>query len=189
MEFRRVLFRSENGHELHYVEGNHDFKLGSFFSETLGISVHPDELVENWNGKKIFMTHGDRGNSKDYGTRLLRYVLRRDLFHWVLSAVPSHWIYKVGLRGSQFSRKYQVAMPLKTEAQIRQTYRQAAEEIFDKGYDVVIMGHTHLPDDVTTVIQGRNCRYINTGDWVKNFTYLEFDGKEFYTRTHPVKAT
>ena len=62
-----------------------------------------------------------------------------------------------------------------------------AEDIFQQGYDVVLMGHTHLPDDIETRVDGRPCRYINTGDWVRHFTYLEFDGSQFYTKTHPVK--
>ena len=49
------------------------------------------------------------------------------------------------------------------------------------------MGHTHIPDDYSVEVDGRQCRYINTGDWVRHFTYLEFDGSQFYTRTHPVK--
>jgi len=178
----------KDGHEMHYVEGNHDFRLGSYFTDELGISVHPNEHVENWDGKKIYMAHGDLGNPKEYGYRVLRYALRRDLLQLAINTVPSKWVYNVGLRSSQFSRKYQTAVPTKSESQIRQIYRYTAEKIFSKGYDVVLMGHTHLPDDVSTLINGRSCRYINTGDWVKNFTYLEFDGKDFYTRTHPVKA-
>lgn len=196
-EFLKTNYRSildvlgslvKAGHKLHYLEGNHDFKLGNYFTETLGISVYPNQIIENWNGRKIFMAHGDMGNPKDYGSRALRYLLRRDVLHLALNSIPSEWIFRVGLRSSQLSRKYQTKVPTKTETQIRQIYRQTAENIFNRGYDVVIMGHTHLPDDVSTLIGGRHCRYINTGDWVKNFTYLEFDGKEFYTRTHPVKA-
>ena len=183
----QVLKRlAEDGHTIHYIEGNHDFHLGEYFTQTLGIKVYQNSHSETWNGKRIYMAHGDLGNPRDFGYRILRYTLRRNILHMALRAIPQEWIYQVGLRSSQLSRKYQQQMPRK-EAAIREVYRQSAQEIFKQGYDVVLMGHTHLPDDVTSVINGRECRYINTGDWVRHFTYLEFDGSQFYTKTHPVK--
>lgn len=176
----------KEGRRLHYVEGNHDFKLGQYFTSELGIKVHDESLVENWAGKKVFMMHGDLGNPNELGYRVLRFALRNDLFQLMLKAIPAKFIYDVGLKTSSASRKYQKAVPLKSEAAIRQIYRKAAEEIFSQGYDIVLMGHTHLPDDVSTVVNGRQCRYINTGDWVKHFTYVEFDGTNLHTRSHPV---
>ena len=176
----------EGGHEVHYIEGNHDFRLGKFFQEEIGINVYPDSFCTEMGGKKVFMTHGDLGNPRDLGYRALRYVLRTNTVHAVKGLFPERWVYEVGANSSKLSRRVQKNFPAK-EMAIRQTYRRTAEEFFQKGYDVVLMGHTHLPDDVTTFVNGRQCRYINTGDWVKHFTYLEFDGSQFYTKTHPVK--
>lgn len=177
----------KEGHSVHYIEGNHDFKLGAYFTNDLGIRVHDESFVTEWGGKKVYMMHGDLGNKREIGYRLLRYTLRNELLHVVLKAIPPKLIYDVGLKTSKASRKYQTKIPLKSEAAIRQIYRNTAEEIFAKGYDIVLMGHTHLPDDVSTVVDGRQCRYINTGDWVKHFTYVEFDGAQLRTKSHPVK--
>jgi len=176
----------EDGHSIHYLEGNHDFRLGKYFRENLGIQVHTETIIEEWDGKKVFMTHGDLGNPKEIGYRALRYVLRHNLLHLGLRAVPPEWIYKAGLKTSSASRGYQKQLPV-NESAIRQIYRNTAEKIFREGYDVVLMGHTHLPDDVCTLVEGRKCRYINTGDWVRHFSYLEYDGSEFYTKIHPLK--
>ncbi len=176
----------EDNHTIHYIEGNHDFRLGQYFRESLGIQVYTDRIIEEWNGRKIYMTHGDLGNPKELGYRALRYVLRHNLLHLGLRAIPQDWIYKIGMQSSQLSRGYQKRMPA-SESAIRQIYRKTAEQIFREGYDVVLMGHTHLPDDVSTIVEGRPCRYINTGDWIRHFTYLEFDGSQFYTKIHPVK--
>jgi UDP-2,3-diacylglucosamine hydrolase len=177
----------DDGHAVHYVEGNHDFKLGEFFSESLGIRVHTDHLVETWNDKRVYMAHGDLGNPREVGYRVLRYLLRRQTLHTALRALPEDWVYKMGMRSSQASRTYQKKLPPDENA-IRSIYRQSANGLFQRGYDVVIMGHTHLPDDYVVDVGGRTCRYLNTGDWVRHFTYLEFDGSDFYTRTHPVKT-
>lgn len=185
LEVLRTLVKQ--GHDVHYVEGNHDFRLGKFFTEDLGLQVHTDEHTLNLGDKKVYLAHGDLGNPSERGYRALRTVLRQDLLHWALKPVPPKWIFDLGHRTSGLSRRYQQGQHSpQTATRIRQIYRGTAEQIFHQGFDVVVMGHTHLPDDVTTLIQGRKCRYINTGDWVQNFTYLEFDGSEFYTKTHPM---
>lgn len=176
----------EDGHRVHYLEGNHDFHLGEYFSSSLGIRVYTDEIVEQWNGKRIYMAHGDLGNPRDLGYRVLRKILRNDLFHFGMKVLPQDMLFRVGLRSSELSRGYQKKVA-RNEAKIRQVYRESAQAIFRRGFDVVLMGHTHLPDDYTVTVDGRECRYINTGDWVRHFTYLEFDGSHFYTKTHPVK--
>lgn len=178
---------SKQGHEIHYIEGNHDFRLGSYFTDGLGIQVHPDEFSLLLGNKKVYLAHGDLGNPHEKGYRLLRKLLRQDLLHLALKPVPPKWIFDLGERTSGLSRKYQQgSLNQNMATRIRQIYRATAEKIFYDGFDVVIMGHTHLPDDVTTVLDGRKCRYINTGDWVQNFTYLEFDGRDFYTKNHPM---
>ncbi len=176
----------EDGHSVHYLEGNHDFHLGDYFSEGLGIHVYPDSITEEWNGQRVCMVHGDLGNPNNVSYKAVRYLLRHEAVHMVKNFFPQEWIYQLGLNTSKLSRKYQVNFSTQEEL-IRQTYRRSAEEIFRKGYDIVLMGHTHLPDDHSVQVNGRNCRYINTGDWVRHFTYLEFDGSQFYTKIHPVK--
>ncbi len=184
LETFRTLVK--DGHRLRYLEGNHDFRLGHYFSNDLGIEVFTEEIIETLGGRKVYMAHGDLGNPAEKGYRALRYLLRRDLLHQVISRVPAPWLFKAGECVSRMSRGFQKKVPPDRE-KIRQIYRATAEEVFEKGYDVVIMGHTHIPDHYTKVVGGRTCHYYNTGDWLHSFTYLEFDGAEFYTRTHPVK--
>ena len=136
------------------------------------------------------MTHGDLGNPGELGYRVLRKVLRLDAVHSAMKLFPQKWIYMVGKRSAQLSREYQRCF-LKSNLVsrmnvVRDIYRATATGILEHGYDVVLMGHTHLPDDFPLILQGRSCRYINTGDWLQHFTYLEFDGMDFYTRTHPI---
>lgn len=171
------------GCQLHYVEGNHDFRLGQYFTEKLGVKVYPDSLETSWNNQKIFMAHGDLGNPKEKGYRVLRALLRSPWLHFLIKPIPAKWIFLLGKKTSQASRGYQKQSDEK-ERLVRDIYRATAVGLFEKGYDVVIMGHTHIPDNFSETVGARHCRYFNTGDWVRNFTYLEFDGVEFYTKTH-----
>lgn len=53
---------------------------------------------------------------------------------------------------------------------------------YEKEFDYLVMGHTHLPKIVLRNADPkdpRKCDYINTGDWIHNRTYVERDGNEF----------
>ena len=176
---------SLKGHEVHYIEGNHDFRLGEFFAKEIGVIVHPLQHEEVFSGRKILMLHGDTVNEEERATHLLRKFLRNDFLHGLLKVVPSRWIHQLGLRTSGLRRAYQGCQPMKEE-KIRATYRNSAQRFFSQGYDMVLMGHTHLPDDLSVTLGDRTCRYINLGDWVRHFTYVEFREGHFYTKVHSV---
>ncbi|MFM8316630.1 MAG: UDP-2,3-diacylglucosamine diphosphatase [Deltaproteobacteria bacterium] len=181
------VFRSliNQGCSIHYIEGNHDFRLGKYFTERVGIKVYPYSFEAVWNNRKVFIAHGDLGNPSEKSYRILRKLLRSDWLHFLIKPIPGKLIFLLGQKTSQASRNYQKTSDSKIE-QIRKTYRDTAKDLFEKGYDVVVMGHTHVPDEFNHQVSDRLCCYYNTGDWVKNFTYLEFDDGEFYTRKHPL---
>jgi len=55
-----------------------------------------------------------------------------------------------------------------------------SKEVLQKQhYDYFIFGHRHLPIDVKLK---NNSRYINLGEWIKYFSYAEFDGEELYLK-------
>lgn len=191
-KFRLVLGALKNlssaGCQIHYVEGNHDFCLGRFFEDSLGIQVHPVSFEVMLGSHRVFMAHGDLGNPREVGYRILRKFLRAKPVQLTRTLVPGSWIYELGRRSSEFSRGYQASDEANQQT-TRKIYRQTALSILEGNFDVVIMGHTHIPDDYRIQVAGRPKRYINLGDWVRHFTYLEFDGSNFYTKTHPVGAS
>lgn len=173
------------GCEIHYLEGNHDFCLGEFFSKKLGICVYPREMDVTLGGRRTIMVHGDLENPDERGNRHLRRVFRSRPVQWLRSSAPDSWIFELGRKASNLSRSYQKEMLSEQRERVRAIYRRAALRYFDRGFDMVLMGHTHIPDDYYTTHSGRACRYVNLGTWVKNYSYLEFDGYDFYTKTHP----
>lgn len=176
----------EEGIEIIYLEGNHDFRLGSFFSEELGIKVYPNFLSETWMDKKVILTHGDWANRKDHSQQILRKFLRLSIVHQFKKCIPPKILYNIGKASSSFSRRCYMSYRLKHLDLIKMKYRDIARNFFLNGYDIVIMGHTHLPDDIHIEIDGRLCRYINVGDWMEHFSYLEFDSGCIYTKTYPL---
>ncbi len=43
-----------------------------------------------------------------------------------------------------------------------------------QGYQTVVCGHTHVPKEKETTVNGKTVRYLNCGDWVEHFSAAEY---------------
>ena len=98
----RLRLLVENGTQVHYLAGNHDFALGPFLGETLGLLIHPDHFETVIQGKRVHLFHGDGLFKRDVGYRFLRRILRNQTFqkmykilHPELSAFRLHPCFRV----------------------------------------------------------------------------------------------
>jgi UDP-2,3-diacylglucosamine hydrolase len=151
------------GIKVDYIAGNHDFWLNSFMEREIGLHLHADDLELSQKGKKIYFCHGDGLMRKDRGYRALKKVLRHPwsvyLYRWVHPdiGVP------LALYFSRLSRKADKPKALRKD----NDYRAFAFAKIDQGYDVVVLGHTHL---AACVAHGPGW-YVNAGNWIDAFTY------------------
>ncbi len=166
----RLMDLREKGVELIYLEGNHDFFMGPFFSKVLSARVYANEASLEVGGRKALIAHGDMVDTGDYGYRLLRRFLRSKPVFTLAHTLPPFLILGLAERFSGMSRRYRPR-----QRGLRETLRRFAREKWKEGYEVVILGHSHTPDRVEE--DGR--LYINTGEWIKAFTYLEVTGSSF----------
>src|SRR5262249_41363007 len=65
----------ESGVAITYLNGNHDFWLGPFLRDELGVHTHDGALALELQGHRIWLHHGDGLGGGDLGYRLLRKVL------------------------------------------------------------------------------------------------------------------
>jgi UDP-2,3-diacylglucosamine pyrophosphatase LpxH len=91
-------------------------------------------------------------------------------FQWILS--------RLGLNTKAFVRNllHSIAAKLQ-DKQFDDLVSDIEKEAIDKYksvYDVVVMGHTHLPK----IVEGE-CTYVNIGDWTYNRTYVLFEDGQF----------
>lgn len=155
--------------EMHYLTGNHDFWLGRFFTDYIGIKTWDNDWSGEIDGKKFYLFHGDGVAHKDVGYRVLKRILRNKIniriFRWLHpdAGIP----FARFVSGS--SRHYTNNINLNANPD----YIEFAEKKFSEGFDFVLMGHRHTPLEHT---KGKN-KYINIGDWLYNFSYAVFDGK------------
>jgi len=154
----------DNGTCVHYVVGNHDFALGSFLRDTVGIDLPGDHVDMTLQGKKLHLYHGDGIVKADAGYRVLKRVLRNPAgqrFYRMLH--PNLGIPLAGL----FSGSSRKLLRLRINNERIAEYRAAAKSYLDAGSDVVVFGHTHAPE----LSQWGEKTYCNSGQWIRRYTY------------------
>lgn len=164
---RELKAAGERGIRIHYIEGNHDFLLKRVFAKSEGIALHPESVALEIARKRFFIAHGDLADSKDYGYRLLRGILRSPPLKAAIRVAPGKLVEKVGKKSSQYSRERSPRLPgelpIERRERLRTVYRSFAAERLAEGYDFVVMGHCHDLDEKTFTIGGRSGQYINVG--------------------------
>lgn len=175
----------EQGVEIHYLEGNHDFHLGTFFKETLGCHIYTDEAHINFDGVRISLYHGDKANKKELRYRCIRAFLRSWFVRLALKCVHPDVIWKIGHKASSLSHRYHPKKENERRA-VMALYRDFAEtKLKTTGSDVVLVGHSHYPDEAVFKFHNKEATYYNLGDWVTHFSYLEFENSHFQLKFLP----
>ncbi len=165
----RALVRE--GTEVHYCLGNHEFAVENFLSEAVGLKVHPEGFRGTVQGRKLRVLHGDGLREDDVAGRRLRRVLRnranRKLYK-LLHPTIGVWL---GELVSGVSRR---RSPLKAPEETLKQYRLRAREYLAGGDDIVVLGHTHVPE-LRRYDEGVYC---NTGAWIEEFPFARLEDGE-----------
>ncbi|HVZ26447.1 MAG TPA: UDP-2,3-diacylglucosamine diphosphatase [Sediminibacterium sp.] len=155
--------------------GNHDMWMRGYFEKELDIPVHYHPMRIERNGKTFFIGHGDGLGPGDHGYKFLKKIFRNPFCQWLFGQLHPSW--GMGL-ANYFSRKsrektgFADAEFLGEDKEWLIVY--CKEQLTYQHVDYFVFGHRHFPLDWP--LPG-NSRYINLGDWIRNFTYAEFDGQ------------
>lgn len=154
---------TDAGVPVHYLAGNHDFWMGDFFTEELGIRTYAEPVELLLGGKRVYLHHGDGLAPNDLGYRLIKPVLRHPwsirLYRWLHPdiGVP------LARGSSQSSRRYTSGREY-GEGEGMASFAAAK---LAAGVDIVVMGHRHTPE-YRSMAGGT---YVNLGDWITHHTY------------------
>lgn len=129
------------GIEVYFIAGNHDFWIGKKFQSVITKSFLSDQILSEGN-KRIYVTHGDGILSWDKGYRLLKFILRSKIFRFLYSLLPKNIALKVANRIS-YERKDSHKINNDKLEKIHSELIQYSKSKWDKGCDIVIMGHYH----------------------------------------------
>ncbi|MEL0456113.1 UDP-2,3-diacylglucosamine diphosphatase [Flavobacteriaceae bacterium SZ-1-7] len=176
---KKIMTMASNGVEIIYITGNHDEMLRKFSDTTIGNISIVDKAVLELDGKKAWFFHGDVfdisiQNAKwlakfgSYGYDLL--ILMNRFVNWILE--------KRGKERYSFSKK--IKNSVKSAVKYISDFETIISDLaIENGYDYVVCGHIHQPKVVYKENRQGKTMYLNSGDWVENFTALEYQFKRW----------
>lgn len=184
---RDILKLSNQGTKVIYVTGNHDEALRRYSGTKLGNIELDDKFILELDGKKIWIFHGDVFDATTKGSaRILAKLGGQgyDLLIWL-----NHNINQVleffGREKMSFSKKVKESVK-KAVAWIQNFEQTAAELAIQEGYNTVICGHIHQPQQRMVTTDKGSVMYLNSGDWIENLTALEYNNGNWEIHQQPI---
>ncbi len=174
----RVIFELYNlvrdGVQVVLFAGNHDYWLGSYLSNDVGLQIVRDGLTVEHQGRRMYLHHGDGLYPNDHGYRLLKRILRNKVSIFLFSILHpdlAAWIAKIC---SNTSRKY--ASLEYSNSISTGLFRDIADECLkENAIDTVIYGHAHVP-----LIEERPGGTLALlGDWIMHDSYVVLENGSF----------
>jgi len=143
--------------EIIYVIGNHDTALSGFVGQAFANVKFVKEYFFEESGRTFKIEHGDQYESGIVHSRSLMKIISafQDALELFFNINLSAWYSKLKFNRRKVKRLWDI-MDLNNDV------------------DVLIMGHTHIPEVLIWIDEEENIKtYVNTGDWVSHATYVE----------------
>jgi len=155
----KIIKSVDYGKEIIYIIGNHDRALAQFADrEMFGIRFLEQYEFESA-GRKFRIEHGDRyeGGIVHYRTVMKIISVFQDFLERYLNLDVSTWFNNLKINKRKIKRLWDIID-------------------LNNDVDVLIVGHTHIPEAVIWIDENENIKtYVNSGDWVSHSTYVEID--------------
>ncbi len=177
---KQILNLASKGTHVYYLTGNHDETLRKFEGLEMGNFKILNKLDLELDGQKAWFFHGD---VFDVIMQHSKWLARIGAISYDLLILLNVFVNKVS---SLFGRgKVSLSKKIKDNVKTAVKYindfeETAANLAIQKGYNYIVCGHIHHPDD--RIIKGPNnkeIRYLNSGDWIENLSALEYNKKQW----------
>ncbi len=170
----------DEGARVIWVLGNHDQWLADFLSQCGFVStvIERGALIE-WHSMKIYVEHGDRVLATSWIDKRVQKIFRSRFFRKLFRLlVHPDLAVRIASRWSATSREQGLRWINNPEV-IEACHARLIDyirELWNDGVraDVYLFGHVHSPcKRVVMVEQNKSVWYVNTGDWLWNFSWVE----------------
>lgn len=179
--FCQFIKLNQNGSQIYYFEGNHDFHLKSFFEAfeqkhglSKGIKYVKGELfIKTPRGLSAHISHGDDMEVDNLGYKIYKKLINNRFVELLAEQLLDFdFVENLGQKASADSKKRNEKRYSKTVQQdhVRNKFRRSAEVLSQKiNVDLIIAGHSHYRDDYQT---SNGTRYINNGYALQSQSFI-----------------
>lgn len=177
--FGKLAELTDRGVRVVWFIGNHDIWIFDYLPSELGVEVVDGALTEHIDGKTFYMTHGDGVGKLKPSFKLMRNLFRNKFAQKLYSGIHPRWTIPFAYNWSRHSRKtggsgYDPTTMVDLLRHFSVDYLRVHPEI-----NYFVYGHLHVVEDLKL---NDSSRMIILGDWISNFSYGIWDGKEFVIR-------
>lgn len=175
--FGALARMADAGTEIIWFKGNHDIWLFDYLRDEIGITVIDGHKSIAIDGCRFLLSHGDGLGRLKPSFRFIRSLFRNSFCQKLYSAIHPRWTIPFAQTWSADSRKSgpdNISYDKDIAPAVEPWATAYAAEHPDTDY--IVIGHHHVAVDKTI---GTSTRLIILGDWISNFTYGVFDGKNF----------
>jgi len=174
MEFRHVVPKGftrffcmlsglvRSGVEVTWFAGNHDFYLGTFFDDELGVKTCYGLQEVRHDGRTFLMAHGDGLGEGDLGYKLFSRFVRNRFNLGLLTGFHSD-LSTALMRGfSRMSRKHK-----KVDMRVESTrlIDFATSLAMERDFDYFVCGHNHA--ERIQAVHESGSTYVNHVSWIE----------------------
>ena len=165
--FEKLKELKNNGIEIYYVLGNHDYWDFGFFNKIFATKSFKDEFYFQHDHQNFLIIHGDGVLKEDRGYRLFRRIIRSRLCIALYSILPPSIGYYIAKKISHADKPKEY---YKDNKQLKEKLVQYAKEKW-KDTDILLVGHYHQAG----IIEENNKKLIFLGDWLNKYLVTKYD--------------
>ncbi|AXP82341.1 UDP-2-2C3-diacylglucosamine hydrolase [Mariniflexile rhizosphaerae] len=176
---KKIMSMSADGVEIVYITGNHDEMLRKFSGTSIGNISIVDKLVLELHGKKAWFFHGD---VFDVSIQNAKWLAKLGGYGYDALTLLNRFVnWYLERRGKErYSLSKKVKNGVKGAIKYINDYEKVISDLaIENGYDYVVCGHIHQPKMEHIENKHGKTMYLNSGDWVENFTALEYQFKRW----------
>ncbi len=174
--FGKLAELTDSGVRVVWLIGNHDIWIKDYIPTELGVEVVDGSIVEEVQGRRVYMAHGDGVGRLPRGFRMIRRVFRNPLCQRMYSMIHPRWTVPFAYAWSRHSRANGLPMDAPTHPLLGRLEEFAREYLReDPGIDWFVFGHLHVTCD-EEVAPG--VRLMVLGEWIRRFSYARMEGGE-----------
>jgi len=190
MEYRHVIPKgftrflcmlsdlTRHGIAVSYHAGNHDFFLGRYFDEELGVKTFHGLQEVGIDGRVFMLAHGDGLGEGDIGYKLFARLVRNRFNLGLLTGFHPDLATALMKKLSRLSRDHKPVDRVRDSGRLLHFASSLAQK---KGFDYFVCGHNHV-EKIQVLDDSGRC-YVNLGTWIDGqYPYGLFDQGRFQIR-------
>ena len=176
---KKIFSLAAKGTVVHYITGNRDEPFRKIDDIYMGAIQVSNRLSLKLNGKNTLFFHGD---IFDFSFRHSHWLLNFGGFGFdtllKLAKLKTKGLALFGKKNKPFSTP-ELINGNRDPEQIALFEKNVAKMAIKQHYDHVVCGHSHAPNKQIFETKKGECLYLNSGDWVKHMTALEYSFKRW----------